>query len=115
MDVKGPLAIQVDHADAGRGERHAAVGELGARFKGSPIKRAKRRGLPRNVAVVLGNRVSPQPVPALAIALNDEEPLVRGRAGGRWGASAGTRRGRRCGEGRRWRGMGGCGRKSRRR
>ncbi|HEX2076749.1 MAG TPA: hypothetical protein VHG08_03540 [Longimicrobium sp.] len=29
--------------------------EFSARFKGSPIKRAKRRGLLRNVAVALGN------------------------------------------------------------
>jgi epoxyqueuosine reductase len=54
--------------------------EFSARFKGSPIKRAKRRGLLRNVAVALGNWGSPQAVPALAIALNDEEPLVRGHA-----------------------------------
>ncbi|HEX2209711.1 MAG TPA: tRNA epoxyqueuosine(34) reductase QueG [Longimicrobium sp.] len=54
--------------------------EFSARFKGSPIKRAKRRGLLRNVAVALGNWGSPQAVPALAIALNDEEPLIRGHA-----------------------------------
>jgi epoxyqueuosine reductase len=55
-------------------------GEFSARFKGSPIKRAKRRGLLRNVAVALGNWGAPDAVPALAIALNDEEPLVRGHA-----------------------------------
>jgi epoxyqueuosine reductase len=54
--------------------------EFSARFKGSPIKRAKRRGLLRNVAVALGNWGAPEAVPALAIALNDEEPLVRGHA-----------------------------------
>jgi epoxyqueuosine reductase len=54
--------------------------EFSARFKGSPIKRTKRRGLLRNVAVALGNWGSPEAVPALAIALNDEEPLVRGHA-----------------------------------
>ena len=54
--------------------------EFSARFKGSPIKRAKRRGLLRNVAVALGNWGSPEAVPALAIALNDDEPLVRGHA-----------------------------------
>jgi epoxyqueuosine reductase len=54
--------------------------EFSARFKGSPIKRAKRRGLLRNVAVALGNWGSPEAVPALARALNDEEPLVRGHA-----------------------------------
>ena len=54
--------------------------EFSARFKGSPIKRAKRRGLLRNVAVALGNWGSPEAIPALASALNDEEPLVRGHA-----------------------------------
>jgi epoxyqueuosine reductase len=54
--------------------------EFSRRFKGSPIKRAKRRGLLRNVAVALGNWGSPEAVPALAAALNDEEPLVRGHA-----------------------------------
>ena len=53
---------------------------VSARFKGSPIKRAKRRRLLRNVAVALGNWGSPEAVPALAIALNDEESLVRGHA-----------------------------------
>ena len=55
--------------------------EFSALFKGSPIKRAKRRGLLCNVAVALGNWGSPETVPALAVALNDEEPLVGGHAG----------------------------------
>jgi epoxyqueuosine reductase len=54
--------------------------EFSRRFKNSPIKRTKRRGLLRNVAVALGNWGSPDAVPALAAALNDEEPLVRGHA-----------------------------------
>jgi epoxyqueuosine reductase len=54
--------------------------EFSARFKGSPIKRAKRRGLLRNVAVALGNWGAPEAVPALAIAPGDAEPLVRGHA-----------------------------------
>jgi epoxyqueuosine reductase len=52
--------------------------ELSARFKGSPIKRAKRRGLLRKVAVAPGNWGAPEAIPALVIALHDEEPLVRG-------------------------------------
>jgi epoxyqueuosine reductase len=32
------------------------------------------------VAVALGNWGAPEAVPALAVALNDEEPLVRGHA-----------------------------------
>jgi epoxyqueuosine reductase len=54
--------------------------EFSARFKGSAVKRAKRRGLLRNVAVALGNWGSPEAVPALTTALQDEEPLVRGHA-----------------------------------
>lgn len=54
--------------------------EFSRRFKNSPVKRAKRRGLLRNVAVALGNWGSLEAVPVLAQALNDEEPLVRGHA-----------------------------------
>jgi len=54
--------------------------EFRRRFRGSPILRAKRRGFLRNVAVALGNLRSPEAVPALIRALDDEEPLVRGHA-----------------------------------
>ena len=54
--------------------------EFSRRFKGSPVKRAKRRGLLRNVAVALGNWGSPEAVPVLAQALWDSEPLVRGHS-----------------------------------
>ena len=54
--------------------------EFSRRFKGSPVKRAKRRGLLRNVAVALGNWGSPEAVPVLAAALADGEPLIRGHA-----------------------------------
>ncbi len=51
------------------------------KFKGSPVKRAKRRGYLRNVAVALGNSRSPEAVPRLGRALHDDhEPLVRGHA-----------------------------------
>ncbi len=50
------------------------------RFKRSPIKRTKRRGLLRNVCVALGNSGDMQAVPALIGALHDHEPLVRGHA-----------------------------------
>jgi epoxyqueuosine reductase len=50
------------------------------RFRHSPIKRAKRRGLLRNVCVALGNIGDPVAVPALTSALRDHEPLVRGHA-----------------------------------
>jgi epoxyqueuosine reductase len=52
-----------------------------ARFAHSPIKRAKRRGLLRNVCVALGNLGDPVAIPALARTLADDpEPLVRGHA-----------------------------------
>ncbi len=54
--------------------------EFRARFRGSPVKRTKRRGLLRNVAVALGNSGDPRAVPALIQALSDHEPLVRGHA-----------------------------------
>ena len=50
------------------------------RFRGSPVKRTKRRGLLRNAAVALGNTKDPGAIPALADALGDDEPLVRGHA-----------------------------------
>lgn len=65
--------------------------EFSHRFKNSPVKRAKRRGLLRNVAVALGNWGSPEAVPGLAAGLADEEPLIRGHAAwalGRIGAEA---------------------------
>jgi epoxyqueuosine reductase len=54
--------------------------EFSRRFRNSPVKRTKRRGLLRNVAVALGNWGSPEAVPVLAAALHDEEPLIRGHA-----------------------------------
>jgi epoxyqueuosine reductase len=51
------------------------------RFRHSPIKRTKRRGLLRNVCVALGNLGDPAAVPALVRTLREEaEPLVRGHA-----------------------------------
>ena len=54
--------------------------EFRRRFQGSPIMRAKRRGLLRNVAVALGNLKCREAVPELIRVLGDEEPLVRGHA-----------------------------------
>jgi epoxyqueuosine reductase len=60
--------------------------ELSAAFRGSPMKRAKLRGLKRNAAVVLGNvrRASQmekvEDVQVLTRALDDPEPLVREHA-----------------------------------
>jgi epoxyqueuosine reductase len=54
--------------------------EFNQRFKGTPVKRAKRRGYLRNVAVALGNTGNMHALPVLQNALNDEEPLVREHA-----------------------------------
>ena len=55
--------------------------EFKARFAGSPILRARRRGFLRNVCVALGNLQRDEAVPALIAALDkDSDPLVRGHA-----------------------------------
>lgn len=54
--------------------------EFSQAFKGSPMKRAKLRGLTRNAAVVLGNLGTQEDVALLGRALDDEEPLVREHA-----------------------------------
>ncbi len=59
--------------------------EFRARFKGSAIRRPKRRGFLRNVAVALGNLRSVEAVPALGRALSDHDALVRGHAAGALG------------------------------
>ena len=59
------------------------------RFQSTPMSRARRAGLLRNAAIVLGNRGDQSAVPALLGVLNDDEPLIRGAAAwalGRLGA-----------------------------
>jgi epoxyqueuosine reductase len=51
-----------------------------ARFRRSPIRRAKRHGMLRNVCVALGNWGDPVVVEPLTRALHDPEPMVRGHA-----------------------------------
>jgi epoxyqueuosine reductase len=51
-------------------------------FRGSPIKRIKRRGLLRNVCVALGNVGTIDDLPALERAALDAEPLIAEHA--RW-------------------------------
>ena len=45
-------------------------------FRGSPIKRIKRRGFLRNVCVALGNVGTEKDLPALETATRDREPLI---------------------------------------
>jgi epoxyqueuosine reductase len=52
------------------------------RFAGTPMLRAKRRGLLRNVCVALGNAGDQRALPALEKAASDAEPLIAEHA--RW-------------------------------
>lgn len=51
--------------------------EFRARFRHTPLWRAKRRGILRNAAIVLGNRPAPAAIGPLIRGLGDGEPLVR--------------------------------------
>ena len=57
--------------------RRRTIPEL---FRGSPIKRIKRRGFLRNVCVALGNVGTENDLPALNAAAEDPEPLIREHA-----------------------------------
>ena|SRR5579871_3773375 len=54
--------------------------EFRQKFKGSSVKRTKRRGLLRNAAYTLCNRDDEESIAALKHALNDPEELVRDAA-----------------------------------
>lgn len=56
------------------------------RWRRSPLKRAKRPGMLRNVCVALGNWADPTVYPALAAAAADETALARGHAAWALGA-----------------------------
>ena len=51
-----------------------------ARFRGSAMSRARRAGLARNAALLLGNRGDRAAEPALRRALGDPDPGVRSAA-----------------------------------
>ena len=51
-----------------------------ARFRASPMKRAKRRGLLRNVAVAMGNARDASHRPVLERLAGDDDPVVREHA-----------------------------------
>lgn len=48
-----------------------------ARFRHTPLWRAKRRGILRNAAVILGNQQCREAIPALTRGASDPEPVVR--------------------------------------
>ncbi len=65
--------------------------QFSRKFKDSPVKRARRAGYLRNVAVALGSLGSPAGVPALVKALSgDPEGLVRSHAAWALGQSGGS-------------------------
>jgi epoxyqueuosine reductase len=51
--------------------------EFRQRFRGTALTRAKRSGLLRNAAIILGNQGDPAALPALRRALTDPEPVIR--------------------------------------
>ena len=64
-----------------REELHLIPADFSRKFKHSPIRRARRAGYLRNVAVALGNQQDPAALPDLAWSLeNEPEPLVRAHA-----------------------------------
>ena len=74
-ELDGPPLVELAErlsSLSGRGFRRA--------FADSPVLRAGRKGLLRNVCVALGNWGSEGAVPALVAALFDPAPLVRGHA-----------------------------------
>ena len=78
-------AFQARAATAGRPLRDflsMTQNDFSAAFKGSPIKRTKRRGLLRNVCVALGNVGTADDLPALERAAAVEESLIAEHA--RW-------------------------------
>ena len=81
------FAVEGDPAFGTQSPPHSLTDELGltsqefnGRFKQTPIKRAKRRGYLRNVAVALGNTADWHALPVLNDAMEDPEPLVREHA-----------------------------------
>jgi epoxyqueuosine reductase len=65
-----------------------------ARFRGSPMKRARREGLQRNAAVAMGNRRDRRYVAPLAQVLAGGEPLLRAHAAWALGRIGGSEAGR---------------------
>jgi epoxyqueuosine reductase len=54
--------------------------EFSSKFRNSPLKRTKRRGYLRNIAIALGNAGDPGALPILENALMDAENMVRTHA-----------------------------------
>jgi epoxyqueuosine reductase len=60
-------------------ELHLDEAGFNLKFQDNPVKRARRRGYLRNVAVAIGNQKVTEAIPDLVWALkNEAEPLIRG-------------------------------------
>jgi epoxyqueuosine reductase len=89
--VEGDLAFgDQPPADSLTEELSMTTEEFNRRFKDTPVKRAKRRGYLRNVAVALGNTGDMHALPVLQTALKHEASLVREHA--RWAIEAISKR-----------------------
>ncbi len=69
-----------DREPALASELETTSGDFNRRFKNSPIRRAKRRGYLRNVAVAAGNTAGMVELPVLNRLRDDPDPLVREHA-----------------------------------
>ncbi len=62
-------------------EIHISPEEFNKKFKGSPVKRSKRRGYLRNVAIAIGNKKDRKSIATLnKVLLFEKEPMVRQHA-----------------------------------
>jgi epoxyqueuosine reductase len=77
-----------------RAEVMADEAALGARFRRSPLRRARRAGWRRNLIVALGNTGRPEALPSLERALADSDPLLRRHAAWAIGQIGGSSSGR---------------------
>lgn len=80
FSAPGDSSLEAPSAELSSGDLTLSPVEFNRRFKRSPIQRAKRRGLLRNLAVAVGNRKDKEDVPVLEQAAQDEEALVREHA-----------------------------------
>ncbi len=79
-DAQEVQAVRDGPPVRGEDQLHPPIQCVFAAFRGSPMKRAKLRGLKRNAAVVLGNVGTVEDVPVLEQARDDPERLVREHA-----------------------------------
>jgi epoxyqueuosine reductase len=73
-------ALQGDGQEVSRRMLAMSIDDFRSTFKGSPMKRAKLRGLRRDAAVALGNTGNRDDLPLLESALRDADDLVREHA-----------------------------------